>query len=205
VTVQGAAVDDFLSDAEHLMAEDGSALDQPTDKPHLYALPVVRERLRPVLTLLPSAVFQALAEDRNLLIVVAASPREPWSGPPHVLDPIAHGAYTVRGRNLQDPVMFALERPPFSWVIKLARIEMELAPPQAFAGIVIHECAHVYLNHDFGARTVDAAAVQQAEDEAVAWACQLGFREQTAAYLDFYATSFPMIGVIMGHLPAAAP
>jgi hypothetical protein len=197
-----ATVEAFLRDPKHLSVDDGSALDHPTGKPELYRLPAVQRRLLPVLTLLPADVFLELAHDRNLLILASASPREPWTGPPDVIDPVAHGAYAARGRNPQDPVMWALERPPFSWVIKLARIEMELAPRQAFAGIVIHECMHSYLDHDFGARTVDRAAVQRAEDEAVESACELGFRRQTAAYLKFYATRFPRADVIMGRLPA---
>jgi hypothetical protein len=186
-----AMVEAFLRDPKHLMVDDGSALDHPRAKQELYRLPAVQRRLLPVLTLLPVKVFLELAHDRNLLILAAASPRGPWPGPPDSIDPVAHGAYAARGRNLQDPVMWALERPPFSWVIKLARIEMELAPRQAFAGIVIHECMHVFLDHDFGARTVDGIAVQRAEDEAVEAACELGFRRQTVAYLNFYAARFP--------------
>jgi hypothetical protein len=195
------AVEAFLRDPNHLVCDDGLELGDLTDKPHLYRLPSLRRRLLPVLTLLPSAVFKQLAQDRNLLFVAAPSPSGPWPGPPDATDPAAHGAYAARGRNLNDPVMFKVDLPFGSWVIKLGRIEVELATPEVFAGVVIHECLHVYLDHNFGLRTIDRAAVQQAEDEAVERACQIGFRRQTTAFLTFYATRFPNADVIMGRLP----
>jgi hypothetical protein len=70
------AVDAFLRDARHLVTDDGLALGHATSKRHLYQRSAVQRRLRPVLTLLPSAVFQRLAHDRNLLILVSASPRD---------------------------------------------------------------------------------------------------------------------------------
>ncbi len=105
-------VDAFLSDPNHLKTDDGLDLDHPTDKPHLYALPAMRQRLRPVLSLLPSAIFECLVIDRKLVILASASPREPWNGLHDDLDPIAHGSYSCRGRYLHDPVMFRLEFSP---------------------------------------------------------------------------------------------
>jgi hypothetical protein len=198
-------VDEFLRDPCRLMADDGSDLDHPTNKPELYALAALRRRLRPVLTLLQPAVFDCLVTDRKLVILASASPVEPWNGPGDDLDPVAHGSYSSHGRNPRDPVMFRLPFEPFDppWVIKLGRIEVEFAPPKVFTGVVIHECMHVFLDHDYGAPTVDEAAVQQKEDEAVARACELGFRELTTAYLIFYATRFPKTVAIMGRLPQA--
>jgi hypothetical protein len=196
-------VDEFLRNPSRLMADDGSDLDNPTNKPELYALPALRRRLRQVLRLLQPAIFDCLVTDRKLVILASASPIGSWNGDAGELDPVAHGSYSSHGRNPDDPVIFSL---PFSafdppWVIKLGRIEIELAPPTVFAGVVIHECMHVYLDHDFGALTVDEAAVRQKEDEAVSTACALGFREQTAAFLDFYINHFPATGTIMGRLP----
>jgi hypothetical protein len=199
-----AAVEAFLRDPNHLATDDGSMFGDPTDQPKLYELAALHGRLLPVLTLLPPAVFQRLARDRNLLIVASPSPGRPWPGPREAIDPVAHGAYAVRGRNLRDPVTLQIERPPGSWLIKLGRIEVELASrQQVFAGIVIHECLHAYLDHDFGARSIDRAAVQRVEDEAVNHACQFGFIRETAAFLNFYATRFPDADVIMGRLPTA--
>jgi hypothetical protein len=195
-------VDDFLNDPRRLMTDDGSDLDHRTDKPHLYALPALCQRLRPVLGELPASVFECLAIDRELVILASASPREPWSGPHDELDPIAHGSYSCRGRYLHDPVMFRLEFSlPSPWVIKLGKIEVEIAPQDVFAGVVIHECMHAYLDHNYGLGGPDRAAIQQFEDAAVARACELGFRPQTVMYLDFYATRFARPDLIMGRLP----
>jgi hypothetical protein len=206
MTEQGgrrAAVEAFLRDPNHLASNNGSLLGAPTDKPELYDLPAIHHRLLDVLTLLPASIFHRLAHDRNLLILASPSPRKPWAGPPHAIDPIAHGAYAVCGRNHEDRAMYELERPFGSWLIKLGRIEVELAPPQVLAGIVIHECVHVYLDHQFAAGTLDLAAMQQLENDVVVQACRLGFRRETAAFLRFYATRFPGADLIMGRMPEA--
>jgi len=197
-------VDAFLGDPARLLADDGSDLDYPSDKPHLYTLPAVRERLRPVLGLLPAAVFECLVKERKLVILASASPCEPWKGSPGDVDPIAHGSYSARGRYLHDPVMFRLEfsalDPP--WVMKLGRIDVELAPPDVFAGVLIHECMHVYLDHNYGPLNPDRAAIQQREDEALRCACELGFRPQTAAYVRYYSERFARPDLIIGRLPS---
>jgi len=193
----------FLSDPNRLMADDGSELGYPTNKPQLYALPALRRRLKPVLSQLPDPVFECLVVERTLVIIAGASPL-PWNGPPGELDQVAHGSYSSHGRNPQDPDMFERIRfAPFEppWVIKIGRIEVEIAPPEVFAGVVLHECMHVLLNHDYGARSPSRDDVQRVEDEAVARAYELGFGEQTAAYLTFYAERFPAADVIMGRLP----
>lgn len=190
----------FLTDPHHLAVDDGTELDHPTDKPHLYELQAVRGRLLPVLILLPSDIFAQLVRDRDLLILASASPREPWDGEPEALDREAHSTYSVRGRDPRDPVTLRFGRAAPAWLIKLGRIAMEVAPPQAFAGFVIHECMHVHLDHQLGwGATRDD--YQRLENQAVERACQLGFRDKAAALIDFLAARFPDPEAIIGRLP----
>jgi len=155
----------------------------------------------PVLARLTSDDFNLLARDRNLLILASPTPREKPQGPPDAIDPVAHGAYSFTGHWLADAATFGLDRPPDSWVLKLGRVEVELAPRLAFAGFVLHECVHVLLNYRLVGGTVDEVAGQQIEDEAVARACALGFRRETKAFRDFFAKRFPDADAIVGRLP----
>jgi hypothetical protein len=171
-----------------------------TARRQLYRRPAVRRRLLPVLANLPVGFFDRLVFDRELHILASASASGPWVGTPGEIDVGAHDSYASCGPYLQDADTFALNLPLGSWLIRLGRIAIELAPPQAFAGIVIHECCHVDRGHKIDAGT-GAASTQRREDDVVGLACQLGFREETAAYLDFYRETFGDAG-IMGRLPA---
>ncbi len=197
------AVEAFLRDPDHLASDDGSVLGAPTDRLELYQLAALRRRLLPVLAQLRPSDFELLARDRNLMILASPTPRVRPQVPPGAIDPVAHGAYSFTGHYLWDAATFALDRPPGSWVLKLGRIEVELAPRLVFAGIVLHECVHVLLNYRLVGGTVDEAAGQRMEDEAVARACELGFRRETKAFIDFFATWFPNAGAIIGRLPSA--
>jgi hypothetical protein len=196
-------VEAFLRDPGHLASNDGSAHGVVVDKPECYELSALRRRLLPVLTRLPRDAFEQLALASNLLILASPTPREKPQGRSGTIDPVAHGAYTFSGHYLADAATFDLDRPSGSWVLKLGRLEVELAPRLAFAGIVLHECVHVLLGYRIAAGTVDEAGVQQIENEAVARACELGLRRETAAYVDFFATRFPDSGAIIGRLPAS--
>ena len=197
-----AEVEAFLHDPEHFRCDDGSTYGAPTDRPELYRPATLRRRLLPVLTRLSADDFRLLARDRNLLILAAPTSREKPQSPPGTIDPVAHGAGSFSGHYPWDAATSALDRPPGSWVLKLGRLEVELAPRLAFAGIVIHECMHVLLGYQPAAGTVDAAAEQQLEDEAVRRACNLGFRRETVAFRNFFATRFPDVPII-GRLPPA--
>jgi len=196
-----AAVEAFLRDPNHLAVDDGMEHGAPTDRPELYRLPALRRRLLPALTRLAPDDFDLLARDRNLLILASPMPRVSPQGPPDAIDPVTYGAYSFTGHWLANGATFGLDRPPDSWVLKLGRVEVELAPRLVFAGIVLHECIHVLLNYRLVGGTVDEAAGQRIEDEAVARACELGFRRETKAFIDFFAARFPDAGAIVGRLP----
>jgi len=198
-----AEVAEFLNDPNHLAVDDGIEHGAPTDRPELYQLPALRRRLLPVLTRLTPDIFEVLARDRNLLIVASPTAREKPRRPPGEIDPVAHGACSFTGRNPWDAATFGLDRPAGSWVLKLGRVEVELAPRLVFAGFVLHECVHVLLNYRLVAGSVDEAAGQLLENEAVAIACGLGFRRETEAFISFLATRFPNSGAIVGRLPGA--
>ena len=203
LTPDSAAVEAFLRDPEHLASDDGSPHGAPTDRPECYELTALRRRLLPVLARLSSDDFELLALDRNLLILASPTPRVRPLGPAGEIDPVAHGACSFTGHWLADAATIAMDRPPDAWVLKLGRVEVELAPRLAFAGIVLHECVHVLFNYRLVGGMVDEAAGQRIENEAVARACELGFRRETKAFIDFLATRFPNAGAIVGRLPSA--
>jgi hypothetical protein len=200
-TQRRAAVEAFLRDPDHLAVDDGVEHGAATDRPECYELTVLRRRLVPVLARLTPEDFEQLARDRNLMILASPTAQVKPLSSPGEIDPIAYGAYSFTGHWLEDGATFRLDRPPDSWVTKLGRVEVELAPRLVFAGIVLHECVHVLINYRLVGGTVDAAAVQRIEDEAVARACELGFRRETKSMIDFFATRFPDAGAIVGHLP----
>jgi len=192
-----------LRDPEHLASNDGSPHGAPTDRPECYELRALRRRLLPVLARLAPDDFEQLVRARNLMILASPTSRVAPLSPPGEIDPVAHGAYSFTGHWLADAATFGLDRPPDSWVLKLGRVEVELAPRLVFAGIVLHECVHVLINYRLVMGTVDKADTQRIEDEAVARACELGFRHETKAFIDFFATRFPDAGAIVGRLPSA--
>jgi hypothetical protein len=155
-----------------------------------------------VLARLAPEDFEQLAQARNLLILASPTAQRKPLSPPGEIDPVSHGAYSFTGHWLVDAATFGLDRPPDSWVTKLGRVEMELAPRLVFAGIVLHECVHVLINYRLVGGIPDAAAVQRIEDEAVRRACELGFLRETKAMIDFFATRFPDAGAIVGRLPS---
>ena len=196
-----ATVEAFLRDPDHLTSDDGSPYGALTDRPECYELPALRRRLLPVLTRLAPDDFEQLAQARNIMILASPTPRVRPLSPPGEIDPVAHGAYSFTGHWLADAATFGMDRPPDSWVLKLGRVEVELAPRLVFAGIVLHECVHVLINYRLVMGTVDKAATQRIEDEAVARAYELGFRRETKAFIDFFARRFPDGDAIIGRLP----
>ena len=149
-------------------------------------------------------LFRQLRDDRHLQIWVSAMSLEDSIQPtPRPIDPHLDGAYAVRGVDLNDP-----NAPEFrgldEWTIKLGRVAIESAAdlPQAFAGIVIHECCHAKLNHPRRSQAAGRVETQEIEDQVCAEACRLGFREQTAAFLALYDDKFPDRVGIMGRLPS---
>jgi hypothetical protein len=145
--MRAADVEAFLRDPDHLASDDGSPHGVPTERPACYELSALRRRLLPVLARLTPDDFQRLAQDRNLMILASPTPRVRPLSLPGEIDPVAHGAYTFTGHWLADAATAGLDRPTDSWVLKLGRVEVELAPRLVFAGIVLHECVHVLLNY----------------------------------------------------------
>lgn len=149
--------------------------------------------------MLPDHIFATLVRERDLYILVSASRRGLGEMRVDEIDPGAHGSAVYRMRSLETGDYVN------SWKIRLGRVCWELAPPPAFNGIVIHECCHVYLGAEGDDGTDGDDDIQRREDEAVAMACEIGFRQETAEYLNFFAHTFGEAG-IMGRLtPTVAP
>lgn len=197
----------FLRKPFALQCDDGSVpkgcgrnaerMEPTTNRPELYRRRMVRARLLPVLAALPKVFFDRLAVDRGLSIDVSALASGLWSGPPTEIEPGVHGSRTIR------MISGVTGEKTNSWSIQIGRIAIELCPPDAFAGIVIHECCHVYLGHEGDDAIDDEATIQRREDEAVALACRIGFHRETAAYINFYRETFGEAGC-MGRLPPQA-
>lgn len=175
------AVDAFLHNPSRLRC--GRPLRSTADRPQLYRLPTVRRRLQKVLVALPPDVFQVLRDDRDLQIWVSPSAQAGRPRPDQI-DPAIHGSYAVR-----EPDFMSGSPRPEGWTIKLGQVAIEAAADSslAFAGIVIHECCHVLLDHP----PTDAADRQRLEDGVCQEGCQRGFYQETAAFVAFYKERFP--------------
>ncbi len=142
-----------------------------TNKPHLYKRHAVRARILPVVAALPSDFFQTVTGQRR--VGISADP-SPWGfGSP---DPEAIDSQTPsRAIRVQESPAFTRA---LYWQVVLGRTAIELANRDAFAGIVIHELSHVFLEHD----PFNNGRLDQYEDEAIALTCDLGFRRQAEAH-----------------------
>ena len=155
-----------------------------TRKPRLYRRVAFRDRLLPVLASMPKDFFQVVTEDRNVWFLASASTPGLNMPDPDVVG-LEHGSRTVAVHPLGwERVTRDVQSTPIDhWAVLLGRIAIELCDGKAFAGTVVHELCHVYLEHDLNLPDLTDDVWKRTEDEAIALACEIGFREETEAQL----------------------
>lgn len=171
----------YLRKPFRLTVEDGYPeypLEEATNKPHLYRRTAIRGRLLPVLAALPVEFFRVVTAERRVSFHATPYTAGLSMAPP---DQIVweHGSRASAIRPLEE----WRDGPIIGWGITLGRIAVELYEAAAFSGVVAHELCHVYLGHDVQLWQLSDKEWQCVEDEAVACACQFGFRPETEAWL----------------------
>ncbi len=171
----------YLRKPFRLTVEDGLPeypLEAATSKPHLYRRRAVRGRLLPVLAALPEEFFRVVTVERS--VSFHATPYATGLSMPPPDDIVwEHGSRAFAIRQWEA----GRDGPIIGWEIDLGRIAVELYEAAAFSGVVAHELCHVYLGHDVHGWQLSDEEWQRVEDEAVACACQFGFRPETEAWL----------------------
>jgi len=179
-----------------------------TDKPHLYATTALKARLIPVIASLPEEFLHVLTEERN--VAIEASPIPPGVSEPHpdeiwqddMSRAIAKRPLPVG--KVTDYRRWRATTEPTGWLVLLGRDVMERADDEAFFATVLHELCHVYLKHDADLPNLDDKEWKRIENEAVALACDLGFRDKEEVRQQWIRQSWGD-SVQVGDLPGDAP
>lgn len=171
-----------------------------TRKPRLYRRVALRDRLLPLLASMPMDFFRVVTEDRNVWFLASALPPGLDMPDPDAIG-LEHMSRTVAVRPLGSERNRDVHSTPIDhWAVLLGRVAIELCDRKAFAGTVVHELCHVYLEHDLNLPDLTDAVWKRTENEAIALACEIGFREETEAQLGSLHALFGD-GVETGNLP----